>query len=251
MTTQTLATGAALTPESFNDFIQRLLHHCVGEGVNNHHTANALFIVQARRELAGIDRDYTDQWLVYCDDQTWHSPQAYWDDSDEESQAMLNAKAQEESEVDFLQLSESDQWEILGNLDDHTVTGWDEQWEYVNAHFTKEAAEAFIKRKAHDYRKGLRVYVEAQLYCWEFNAIKEALLSGQLVLKPEAQVGEQDVCTWHQEDDDGCWHSSCGVHFSLNEGTPSENQMKFCHHCGKPLAEAPFTDDEHEGAHDA
>lgn len=185
MTKQTLASGAALTAESFNDFIDRLRHHCRGEGVNDHHTADALFIVQARREVAGIDRDYTDQWLVYCDDHTWHSPQAYWDDSDDEWQEMLNAKAQEENGVDFLQLCESDQWEILGNLDDHTVTGWDEQWEYVNAHFTKEAAEAFIKRKAHDYRLGLRVYVESQIYCWEFGAIKDALISGKIIFKGE------------------------------------------------------------------
>lgn len=183
MSAPTLATGSALTPETFADFLQRLRHHCEGEGVADHCTANALFIVQARREVGGIDRDYTDQWLVYCDDQTWHSPQAYWDDSDEEWQAMLNAKAQEASEVDFLQLSESDQWNILNDLDDHTVTGWDEQWEYVNAHLTREAAEAFIKRKAHDYRKGLRIYVEAQTYCWEFNSIKEALINGKIVFK--------------------------------------------------------------------
>lgn len=183
MTKQTLATGAALTADTFADFLQRLHHHCRGEGVNDHCTADALFIVQARREVTGIDRDYTDQLLVYCDDYTWHSPKSYWDDCDEEAQAELNAKAQEESGVDFLELGEHDQWDILNDLDDHTVTGWDEQWEYVNAHFTREAAEAFIKRKAHDYRKGLRVYVESQSYCWEFNAIKEALINGKIVFK--------------------------------------------------------------------
>lgn len=188
-TVPTLATGAALTPETFADFVLRLRHHCQGEGVADHCTADALFIVQARREVTGIDRDYTDQLLVCCEDYTWHSPKAYWDDCDEEAQAELNAKAQEEGGVDFLQLDVSDQWDILSDLDDHTVTGWHERWVYVNAHFTREAADAFIKRKAHDYPEGgLRVYVDAQLYCWEFNAIKEALLSGQLVLKEEPPV---------------------------------------------------------------
>lgn len=182
-TNQSLARGAKLTPETFADFIQRLRHHCAGEGVEDHCTADALFIVQARRIVSGIDRDYTDQLLVYCDDYTWYSPKSYWDECGEEAQANLNAKAQDVSECDFLQLDELGQWDILAELPDHTVTGWHEQWEYVNSHFTKEAAEAFIKRKAHDYRDGLRVYVDAQLYCWEFNAIKEALISGALVLR--------------------------------------------------------------------
>ena len=52
----------------------------------------------------------------------------------------------------------------------------------MNSHFTREAAEAFIKRKSHDYRDGLRIYVDANIYCWEFNAIKEALMDGRLVL---------------------------------------------------------------------
>ena len=52
------------------------------------------------------------------------------------------------------------------------------------AHFTQEAADAFIARKKHDFPDGLRVYVDAQTYCWEFNAIKEAILSGRIVFQP-------------------------------------------------------------------
>ena len=80
----------------------------------------------------------------------------------------------------------SEQWDILAKLPEHTVTGWKEEWEHVNSHFTKDAAEAFIKRKKHDYREGMRVYVESQYYAWEFNAIKSAILSGRLVYSEEA-----------------------------------------------------------------
>jgi len=124
----TLATGATLTPETFADFVARLRHDVAGEGVKDHYTADAIFIVQARK-----------------------------------------------------------QWSILDALPDHTVTGWDEKWEYVSAHMTKDAAEAFIQRKKHDYRKGLRVYVESQCYCWEYNTIIAALMSGELVLKGESK----------------------------------------------------------------
>jgi hypothetical protein len=57
--------------------------------------------------------------------------------------------------------------------------GYHESWEYECAHLTREAAEAFIKRKAHDHRK-LRIYVDSQYWCWEFNAIIEGMISGEI-----------------------------------------------------------------------
>lgn len=181
---QSLARGAELSAETWGDFVDRLRHDCVGAGVREHCTADAIFIVEARRLIYGIDLDYSDKLVVLCtaDEAEWFSPKEYWDDCDEEQQEKLNEAAQESGECDFLDLGEDDQWELLGELEEHTVTGWDERWEYVNSHFTRDAADAFIQRKKHDYRKGLRVYVDAQSYCWEYNAIKEAILQGRLVL---------------------------------------------------------------------
>ena len=81
-----------------------------------------------------------------------------------------------------MSLEECNQFDILDNLEYHRVVGRSESWEYVCAHFTKDAADAFIKRKSHDYRDGLRVYVDSQYYSWEFNAIKNAIMDGRLVL---------------------------------------------------------------------
>jgi hypothetical protein len=178
-----IATKEALTADTFSDFVQRLRHHVRGEGVNWHQTADALFTVQARQIDFGIDPAYTEQLAVAIEDSMYFSPQEYWDSCDAEFRAHLDGLAQEDHEGPFLALDECDQWEILGALDDHTVSGWSERWEHVNSHFTKEAAEAFITRKMHDYRKGMRVYVEAQVYCWEFNAIIAGLMEGLIVFK--------------------------------------------------------------------
>ncbi|WP_034639948.1 hypothetical protein [Chitinilyticum aquatile] len=186
---ETLAKGAALTPETFADFVTRLRHHCRGEGVDWHCTADAMFTVQAKKRTYGVDRDYTDKWAVCLEDQSWLSPQAYWDDLDDEEKASLDEAAQNAHECAFLDLSEYQKWDLLGELDDHTVTGYEDEWEHVCSHFTKEAADAFIQRKKHDYRLGLRVYVDAQTHCWEWNAIKEALMDGRLVLA--AQQGKE------------------------------------------------------------
>lgn len=184
---ESIATGADLTPATFSDFIARLRHDVEGDGVDEHYTADALFVVQARRIITGIGTDYTDQLCVCVEDSMWFSPQEYWDGCREEEREELNRIASdgEEADILFLELDAADQWEILGNLDDHTVTGWDDRWDYVNAHFTKAAADAFIQRKKHDYRDGLRVSVDSQYLCWEFKAIVKALLSGELTYTPK------------------------------------------------------------------
>lgn len=182
-----LAHGAPLSPESWADFVARLRHDCVGEGVHDHCTADAIFKVEARVIIYGIDRAYTDKQAVICDDSTWFSPLEYWEDLNDEQQSRLNQVVQQSHECDFLGLDESDQWDLLDEIDDHSVVGWAEKWEHVNSHFTKDAAEAFIERKRHDYRKGIRVYVDAQTHCWEYNTIKEGILQGRIGLTDEAK----------------------------------------------------------------
>jgi hypothetical protein len=175
-----IATGQELTAESFADFVERLRHHVNGEGVKYHYTADALFTVQAKRYIYGIDKDYTDKWAVCVEDMSWESPAEYWQDASDETRQELDAAANERSSIPFLELDESEQWDLLADLDEHNVVGFDERWDYVNAHFTKEAAEAFVARKKHDYPDGLRIYVEAQVYCWEFNEIIKGLLDGRI-----------------------------------------------------------------------
>lgn len=182
-----LATGHHLDAATWADFVQRLRYDCKGKRVHDHCTADAIFIVEARRIVAGLDMDYTDKRLVYWDsgESVAYSVKEYWDGLSSYEKSQLNKKMQTWSECQFMKADESDQWYVLGELEDHTVTGWDDRWEYVNAHFTHAAAEAFIKRKKHDYRDGMRVYVESQYYAWEFNAIKEAIMDGTLTYTPK------------------------------------------------------------------
>lgn len=177
-----IARGDKLTPDTWNEFVSRLRHDCIGKGVENHYTADAIFIVQVRKIICGLDMDFTNKKMVFCDDQQWFSVQEYWDDLEDNEKDGLNSKSVEMHGEIFPDLSEFWQWDMLSELDNHTVTGWDETWEYVNSHFTNDAAEAFILRKKHDYKNGLRVYVDAQSYCYEFNIIKQAIIDGRITL---------------------------------------------------------------------
>ena len=53
-----------------------------------------------------------------------------------------------------------------------------------------------------------------------------------------------EVCNWSQPtySDAECnaWKTDCGEYWAITEGTPTENNMKFCHGCGKPIKEHPF-----------
>jgi hypothetical protein len=67
----------------------------------------------------------------------------------------------------------------------------------------------------------------------KIGAALRALASGKTECRP---AGE---CAWI-EDEDGIWSAGCGMtgwHFP-DGSSPQENTMKFCHHCGKPLAPA-------------
>ncbi|NNA19051.1 hypothetical protein [Pseudomonas lundensis] len=102
--------------------------------------------------------DYTEQRMVYWDsgESDAYSIKDYWGGLSRHEKCQLNKKMQDWSACQFMKADESDQWYVLAELEGHTVTGWDEQWVYVNTHFTHAAAEAFIKLKKHDYRKGIR-----------------------------------------------------------------------------------------------
>lgn len=145
-----------LEKETFDDFISRLKYHNQGEGVKDHCTANPIFIVQKRVRVYGFDSEYVSDY-VWCNEE-----------QDHKEANVVTARRLDALDDDGRATGD---WEKIYYVD---------RWEYVCAHLTKEAAEAFIARKGHDY-EGLRVWVDSQYWCWEFNAIIKALLDGKVI----------------------------------------------------------------------
>ena len=52
---------------------------------------------------------------------------------------------------------------------------------------------------------------------------------------PQPVVRESLTCEWTHNDDDGYWDTSCGKAWRVDDGGPKENNMNFCHCCGKTL----------------
>lgn len=52
-------------------------------------------------------------------------------------------------------------------------------------------------------------------------------------------------CHWSQDSEgSGVWATQCGRYFEITADTPSENEMRFCCFCGRPLTEIRFEDEQ-------
>ena len=40
------------------------------------------------------------------------------------------------------------------------------------------------------------------------------------------------TCVWAQEDESDLWATKCGHYFTINDGTPTDNKMRYCVFCG-------------------
>lgn len=61
----------------------------------------------------------------------------------------------------------------------------------------------------------------------------------KLYTKPPAEPG---TCVWTEQDDDtmpGTYESTCGELWSFIDGGPAENNVRFCHGCGKAVSTKP------------
>ena len=53
---------------------------------------------------------------------------------------------------------------------------------------------------------------------------------------PEPEPKRKPACLWSRADEDtDTWETACGHAFTLNDGTPTDNQIAFCCYCGREL----------------
>lgn len=175
-----------LTKKMFGKFVEKLRYWNEGEGVQEHNTAYPIFLVKKKVKVWGFSNDFADNvvWLDIDGDYAEHeSLSAFFDSLDDEEKSEIDLKAQGGAWAAENFGAVQDYWQIdvlqaVGYI--LQETGYREEWQYVSSHLTKEAAEAFITRKKHDYPLGMRVFVDAQVYCWEYQEIIKGLLDGKI-----------------------------------------------------------------------
>lgn len=60
------------------------------------------------------------------------------------------------------------------------------------------------------------------------------------VYEDALQKAVRNTCQW-ASDDEGTWHSECGEAFVFNDGSPTDNRMRFCPYCGKSLQQCTYS----------
>lgn len=64
----------------------------------------------------------------------------------------------------------------------------------------------------------------------------------------------QPTCEWREEDPWGptsdTYATSCGELWSFIDGGPTENRVRYCHRCGKPVTVVPYPQPADEDAAD-
>lgn len=175
---QSIITGAALTAETLAEFKTRLHHDCAGAGYADHCTTQPVFVVKKLEFVYGVNLDYAEKRAIYHNEEYYHSIAEFMESASDYLKGLI-----ETVEEKFHDLDEDLQFTTLAIIDHIHVIGYVEKWSYLNVHFTESAANEFIQRSAHNHPDGLKVFQESQQYCPEFNAIRNAILSGKLVFQ--------------------------------------------------------------------
>jgi hypothetical protein len=181
--TQSIIHCAPLTAETLAEFRTRLQHDCTGDGYAEHCTSSPVFVVKERRFQYDIELDYAEKKAIYFNDEYYHSIAEFMEVASDHTKELLDEVTYKALKVKFDQLEEDLQYDTLNLLSYIQIVGYVEHWNYLNVHFTQASADDFINRSRHNYPDGLKVFIESQQYCPEFNAIRNAILSGKLVIK--------------------------------------------------------------------
>jgi hypothetical protein len=89
-----------------------------------------------------------------------------------------------------------------------------------------------------------RCYDDASAIVLHDYAVEALRLNTAIAQQPSNAVPD-DSCNWQQEDcESDCWSTDCGNLFSINDGTPSDNQMAHCCYCGKKVTETPWAPED-------
>lgn len=184
-----------LTKKNFGTLIKNLKHwNGSDEGINSHGTANPIFDVQEKVKVYGFEQGYSDKHAFIHESTDEHeSVKEFLEAFDSDDLKSLCESANLESVEEFLKVDESMQLHFLKNAGyGLEKVFYKEEWKHVNTHLTREGAEAFIKRKQHDYGE-LRIYVSSLYWCWEFNMIIKGLLSGKIsLIEPQTPLKRSD-----------------------------------------------------------
>lgn len=125
---------------------------------DNAFTASPNYCIQERVQVVGIDRDY-------ANDEAWFNCGGEYQQADDKKAKALDSY-----------------YDRYGKYQEGwTKLGYEWKWKYIGVSFlTRDAAHSFVASQKHNYRDGLRVYVDSHYRNREMREVRR-LLSGPVV----------------------------------------------------------------------
>jgi hypothetical protein len=112
-------------------------------------------------------------------------------------------------------------------------------WAVSGYNLSPEAArDPRIKRET---EAQVREFLKTPPGQWLVEAVHgEAPSAPKTGLRGAAAPGEGATCAWHHADPDAdMWEAACGAAWCFTDDGPTENEVKFCFKCGKPVEVLP------------
>ncbi|MCU4548396.1 ead/Ea22-like family protein [Acinetobacter pittii] len=172
------------TPETWAEFTQQLKNSWENDNAG---TDSPIFVVQSKNIVWGLDPTHDSVEITNIVDvdqeSKYKSVEEFYDSLKAAEKHDLNGLAIDEEDELFLDVKVSTQINILSEWNERNVYICHGKyfWEDINCHLTRSAAEAFIKRKSHDYGE-LRVFVKSLYWCDEFKNLLNAIINGEVGL---------------------------------------------------------------------
>lgn len=172
------------TPETWAEFTQQLKKSWEKDNAG---TDSPIFVVQAKNIVWGLDPTHDSVEITNIvdvdQDSKYKSVEDFFESLKATDKHDLNGLAIDEEDELFLDIKASTQINILSDWNERNVYICHGKyfWEDINCHLTRTAADAFIKRKSHDYGE-LRVFVKSLYWCDEFKNLLNAIISGEVGL---------------------------------------------------------------------
>ncbi len=172
------------TPETWAEFTQQLKNSWEKDNAG---TDSPIFVVQAKNIVWGLDPTHDSVEITNIvdvdQDSKYKSVEEFFESLKATDKHDLNGLAIDEEDELFLDIKASTQINILSDWNERNVYICHGKyfWEDINCHLTRTAADAFIKRKSHDYGE-LRVFVKSLYWCDEFKNLLNAIISGEVGL---------------------------------------------------------------------
>ena len=139
----------------------------------------------------------------------------------------------------------------MSGIANHNMPAFNAEADRLRAHGYQVINPAEINVDGGDWKDCLRADIRQLMDCdtlallpgWENSqgAHLELHIAHRVGIAVVMAKEIANVCKWRQIGiESSTWDTDCGLSWRLEDGSPSDNEIAYCHGCGRPMVEVEF-----------